>query len=220
MFAYMNFQSNRNAFTLELIRKIKSINCNDIETIIFSNRGPVFSSGLDLRVFLQGVEEARRYLAELNDMVHKLLDCEANTMAYMTGDAYGFGVEFTYFVDYVAASRSDLILSLQGIKLGVFPPYTYMLADVLGHETVRLLLARPIYAEEARRIGLVHHIGGLDDALSRLFKAPRHVFPYAKAHRRLVKDALRRADAVLEELAGLAGREETTSLIRSFLEKR
>ncbi len=217
---YIDDRATRNAFTIELIRGIYSLECDDRYTIIFTNRGPVFSSGLDLRMFLKGSSEALPYLRALNDMVNKLVDCAATTAVYLAGNAYGFGVEFTYFVDYVISSRPDVVLSLQGIKLGVFPPYTYLLSRTLGYTTVRLLLARPVTAAEARSLGLVHEIGDLNNALKSLFNAPVHVRRLVKIHRALIKEALREADGVLEKLASLADNPETVALIRSFLEKR
>lgn len=217
---YIDNQATRNAFTIELIRDIYSLDCNNQYIIIFTNKGSVFSSGLDLNVFLKGSSEALSYLEALNDMVNKLIDCEATTVAYLAGDAYGFGVEFTYFMDYVISARPDITLSLQGVRLGVFPPYTRLLSHVLGYAIVRLLLARPITAEEAKSLGLVHEIGDMDSALKRLFRIPAHTSRLARAHRELVRDALKEARGVLAQLASLADMPETIALIRSFLEKR
>lgn len=217
LLVYLNSIANRNAFTLEVINKLSSIRCEGLDLVVFSNRGDVFSSGLDLGVFLRGSVAAREYLASLHRLVEHVLDCTATTVAYLSGDAYGFGVEFTYFVDYVVAAAPGLKLSLQGIKLGVFPPYTIMLAELLGYNVVRSLLARPITAEEAKAMGLVHHIGTLDDAIRKIFIVPRHTFRIVKYNRHMIRKHLK--EEVLYQLAALADDEDTKSLISRFLRK-
>ncbi|MEZ0319042.1 MAG: hypothetical protein ABWK05_03485 [Pyrobaculum sp.] len=51
-----------------------------------------------------------------------MLSCRERLFAVVAGDAYGFGVEFLYFVDYAMALKGDLKFSLQGVNFGVFPP--------------------------------------------------------------------------------------------------
>lgn len=217
LLAVLSSIHNRNAFSEELISALSSLDCSSADIVVFTNEGRVFSAGLDLKAFLTNKEYMKKYLYLINNLVIKILDCNANTIVYLNGDAYGFGVEFTYFADVVAAARPDIVLSLQGVRYGVLPPYTLPLADVLGFATVRALLAGPLTAEAASRLGLVHYIAPLEEVLRTVLKPPPHIFARVKAHRRLLRKALESIGPSLEDLAQLAEDADTRSLVAGFL---
>jgi enoyl-CoA hydratase/carnithine racemase len=206
----------RNAFTPELVDALSSLDCSEPGALVITNKGPAFSSGLDLKIFLTNKSTVKNYLYKINNLVEKLINCNKNTLIYLNGDAYGFGVELTYFADVVAAARPDVRLSLQGVKFGVFPPYTIALAKLLGPTTVRSLLAGPITAEAAVGLGLVHYIAPLEEVLATAFRPPGHIFKRARAHRELLREGLAEAPRILDELAELAEDSATRSLISRF----
>ncbi len=214
----LNDVARRNAFTRSMVKELMGLNC-DVETIIITNSGPTFSAGLDLRELVGPYEDVKGYLRSVHELVRRIVDCDAKIAMVLKGDAYGFGVEFTYFADLVVASREDIKLSLQGVILGVLPPYTLALGhELLGYNAVRVLLSAPLDARQAQSLGLVHAIGDLDPATV-MFRVPRHVRGRVSARRALAV-TIDRALEVLEELALIVRDTPTRQLIERFLEKR
>ena len=205
----------RNAFTYKLIEKLMSIECKN--TTIITNSGNIFSSGLDLSVFLQGRDAVLEYLFKIHTLVRKLLGCEGRLIAVVNGDVYGFGVEFLYFMDYVVATKRDYKFSLQGVNLGVFPPYTVAVGRRLfAPAHLRVMLNREFTAEEAFHFGLVSQIGDLE--LRKLFSPPTYVAEVV-SHRKWLTSFIDEAVPILYKLAEVATQEETIKRLREFFEK-
>jgi len=131
----------------------------------------------------------------------------------LSGNIYGFGVEFLYFVDYVVASREDVKFSLRSVDFGMFPPYTVALGrHLFGYGHLRSMLSREFDVKEALQFG----IGQLD--LGSLFRPPTYLLDFISARRwlsALVDDAV----PYLYRLAEVGTREETRQRIRKFLGK-
>lgn len=201
----------RNVFSHQLLEELIRVDCD--KDLVITNEGPVFSAGLDLSIFLQSKDSVLDYLFKVHKLVKKLIDCRGRTIAYLSGDVYGFGVEFLYFVDYVVAPREDVKFSLQGVNFGVFPPYTVALGrHLFGYGHLRIMLSREFDAKEALQFG----IGQLD--LGRLFRPPTYLLDFISARRWLsvlVDDAV----PYLYRLAEVGTREETRQRIRKFLGK-
>ncbi len=217
LLAVLNDVARRNAFTRDIIRGLMDLDC-DADVIVITNSGPTFSAGLDLRELVGPPERVRDYLHSVHGLVRRIVNCDARIVAVLNGDAYGFGVEFTYFADLVVASREDIRLSLQGVALGVLPPYTLALGgELLGYAAVRALLSAPLDARRAQMLGLVHIIGDFDPTKD-MFRVPRHVRGLVSA-RRALAGKIDRALGTLEELARVASGTPTRQLIERFLEK-
>ena len=211
----LNDAARRNAFTRDIIRGLMDLDCDE-DTIVITNSGPTFSAGLDLRELVGSPENVRDYLYSVHGLVKRIVNCDSRIVAVLNGDAYGFGVEFTYFADLVVASREDLKLSLQGVALGVLPPYTLALGDeLLGYNAVRALLSAPLDARRAQMMGVVHVIGGFDPATA-MFRVPRHVRGHVSA-RRALADKIDRAIGTLEELVRVVSETPTRHIIERFL---
>lgn len=205
----------RNAFTYRLIEKLLGIECKDITVI--TNLSNVFSSGLDLSVFLQGRDAVLEYLFRIHRLVKKLLSCEGRLIAVVNGDVYGFGVEFLYFMDYVVAAKRDYKFSLQGVNLGVFPPYTVAIGRRLfAPAHLRVMLNREFTAEEAFHFGIVSQIGNLE--LKKLFSPPAYVAEVV-SHRKWLVSFVDEAIPVFYKLAEVATQEETVKRLREFFKK-
>jgi len=186
-------------------------------TTIITNSDNVFSSGLDLSVFLQGRDAILEYLFKIYGLVKKLLSCEGRLIAVVNGDLYGFGVEFLYFMDYVVATRRDYRFSLQGVNLGVFPPCTAAVGRRLFSSAhLRIILNRKFTAEEALHFGIVSQIGELE--LKKLFSPPAYVAEVV-SHRKWLVSFIDEATSIFYKLAEVATREEIIRRLRVFREK-
>jgi enoyl-CoA hydratase/carnithine racemase len=206
----------RNAFTPNLLEDLLGLGCE--RDLVITNEGPVFSAGLDLSIFLEGREKALEYLFKVHGLVKKLLECERRVVAHVRGDVYGFGVELLYFLDYVVAAHESVKFSLQGINLGLFPPYTVAIGSRLfSHGHLRIMLSRDFTAREALSFGVVSEIGGLE--LEKLFSPPSHVASFVLPKRRLlemVDDAI----PYLHKLAVVGTSEETRERLRKFFGRK
>lgn len=205
----------RGAFTREVLDVLSSVDCSS--GLVVRGGGEVFSSGLDLSIFLEGKEAALEYLFKLHGAVKRLLKCAGRVVALVEGDAYGFGVEFLYFVDYAAALKG-VRFSLQGVNLGLFPPYTVAIGRRLflyGH--LRVMLSRPFSAEEALQFGVVSQVGEAD--LAALFSPPGYVEEFVRPRRWLL-EVIDEAIPYLYRLAELGSSEETKKRILWFLERK
>ncbi len=203
----------RNAFSQQLVERLSRVDCD--KNLVITNEGPVFSAGLDLSVFLQSKDAVLEYLFSVHKLVKRFIGCRGRVVAYVSGDVYGFGVEFLYFVDYVVAQRENIKFSLRGVNLGVFPPYTVAIGRHLfsyGH--LRVMLSRDFDAEEASHFGIVSHIGQLE--LEKLFKPPTYLLGFVSP-RRWLGAAVDDAIPYLYKLAEVGTREETRDRIRKFL---
>jgi enoyl-CoA hydratase/carnithine racemase len=205
----------RNVFSHQLLEELIRVDCD--KDLVITNEGPVFSAGLDLSIFLQSKDAVLDYLFKVHKLAKKLIECKGRTIAYLSGNVYGFGVEFLYFVDYVVAPREDVKFSLQGVNFGVFPPYTVALGrHLFGYGHLRIMLSREFDAKEAFQFGIVSQIGQLD--LGRLFKPPTYLLDFISA-RRWLGALIDVAVPYLYRLAEVGTREETRQRIRKFLGK-
>jgi len=206
----------RNMFSQQLIERLSGVNCD--KNLVITNEGPVFSAGLDLSVFLQSKDAVLEYLFGVHRLVKRFIGCGSRVVAYVSGDVYGFGVEFLYFVDYVVAQRENIRFSLQGVNFGVFPPYTIAIGrSLFSHGHLRVMLNREFNAEEALHFGIVSQIGQLEP--EKLFKPPPYLLGLLSPRRWLgavVDDAI----PYLYMLAEVGTREETRDRIRKFLGRR
>jgi Enoyl-CoA hydratase/carnithine racemase len=203
----------RNAFTPQLVEQLSKVDCD--KNLLIVNEGPIFSAGLDLSIFIYDKDAILNYLFNIHKLIKKFINCQGHVAVYMSGDAYGFGVEFLYFVDYVVASRETLKYSLQGVNFGVFPPYTVAIGQRLfSHGHLRVMLSREFDAREAFQFGIISQIGQLD--VGRLFKPPMYLSEFIRP-RRWLSAVVDEAVPYLYKLAEIGSREETRECIKKFL---
>ncbi|MBM3467801.1 MAG: enoyl-CoA hydratase/isomerase family protein [Alphaproteobacteria bacterium] len=134
-----------------------------VRVIVLKANGEVFSAGADLnwmkRVagysFEKNVADAEK-LSHLLDVIDQ---CPKPTIACIQGSAYGGGVGLICACD-IAICSEEATFSLSEVKLGLIPaiiaPYVF---KAIGQRQMRryTLTADRISAEEAVRLGLVHH---------------------------------------------------------------
>jgi cyclohexa-1,5-dienecarbonyl-CoA hydratase len=203
----------------------------DLRAIVVTAEGPHFSFGASVEEHLPGaIEEA---LAALSQLLARMLELPAPTIAAVRGQCLGGGLEVVLGCDLILAEESTW-LGCPEIKLAVFPPAATALLPLkigTGPAAELLLTGDSWTAKRAHSLGLVTHIcaeGTLDEALAGWLEAA--FLPRSPAALRQGVEALRRrarkAVAVdlpdlerqyIEELMAEPDAEEG---IRSFLEKR
>ncbi len=97
---------SRNAFSLGAARELRSsLLSGGFRAVVFSAPGRVFCSGgqLDDYAAMSTADEGRKVNDEIRDVLGALAELPLPTIACVTGDAFGGGVELISAFDYVLA---------------------------------------------------------------------------------------------------------------------
>lgn len=172
----LNRPQTLNAFSVELFDDLYALcdelaETTDARVVIFTGIGKGFSSGLDLNLFVQGVQEwtqddLRVLIRRWQDTFNKIESLPQITIAAVNGVCLGAGLEMILACDFrVCSSRSTL--GLPEIKLGIVPDLggitriTRIVGPAWAKEVV--LRGRNVSPMEALRIGLVNRVADPGD---------------------------------------------------------
>jgi len=165
----LNRPDVHNAFDDTLVSELAAALTNfdrdaNIRALVLSGTGSTFSAGADLnwmRDMAKASESDNRVDAErLAALMHKLNVFSKPTIARVNGAAYGGGVGLIACCD-VAIAADSAKFGLTEVKLGLVPAVIspYVIAAVGARQARRLFLTGEVFdANEAMRIGLVHHV--------------------------------------------------------------
>lgn len=165
---YINRPEVRNALNQDVIADLTQAfavlsTATDVRVIILKGRGDVFCAGADIawmramgsNTYADNITDAKQ-LALLFDTI---FTCPKPTVAVIHGGAYGGGVGLVAACDIVICDL-DAGFMLSEVRLGIIPavisPY---LIQAMGARQVQryTLTAEQFSAEQAQRLGLVHH---------------------------------------------------------------
>jgi len=145
----------------------------NVRAIVLTGTGSSFSAGADLnwmRDMVKASESDNRIDAErLAALMHKLNTFPKPTIVRVNGAAYGGGVGLIACCD-VAIAADTAKFGLTEVKLGLIPAVIspYVVAAIGARQARRLFVTAEVFdANEALRIGLVHHVvtaSKLDDS--------------------------------------------------------
>lgn len=198
--------------------------------LVLTGTGGTFTSGNDLRDFLDQVEDgsepsAFRFLKRLPAFPKPLI-------AAVNGAAIGIGTTMLLHCDLVFAS-ADARFALPFAALGVCPEAasSLLLPRVAGLQraTELLLLGEPFDAERAREVGIVNEVVPAEELQQRVAERAAAIaaLPPAavRATKALVRHELRdRIDETMTREGEIFGRllssPEATEAMTAFLEKR
>lgn len=156
-----------NIMMLELLDCFKEFEQNkNLKLIVFQGEGKHFSFGAS-------VEEHTREFAEMmlktfHEMFFTLSKLSIPTMAKISGQCLGGGMELAIFCNFLFADKTAK-MGQPEIVLGVFPPpASIILPEKIGLSRAEelLLSGRSIDAEEGFRIGLIHKVFDDKEALN------------------------------------------------------
>lgn len=148
-----------NTMMLEILEVIADLKINkNIKLIIFQGEGKHFSFGASVPEHTKECAEAM--IKTFHKIFLKLIDLSIPTMAKISGQCLGGGMELALFCNFMFGDKSCM-LGQPEIILGVFPPpASIMLPLKIGNARAEeiLLTGRAINAEEAEKIGLLNKV--------------------------------------------------------------
>lgn len=156
----------RNALDLGTLRSLLAVQAEaaDAAVVLLSGEGSVFCAGADL----SGVSEDEFHVA-LNAVLRGFTQMRCPVVACAHGAALGAGTQLLVASD-LRMTTADCVTGIPAAKLGLVVHHWTIarLARELSWPVARaMLLAAQTYTGEAlHRIGAVHRLGTLDDALA------------------------------------------------------
>ena len=236
----LNRPEVRNAWDGETVtllqRALRDLASDDsVRVVELSGAGTAFCAGADLdwmkRVANFTMEENRRDSAELAQLFKALDDLEKPVVARVQGAALGGGTGLVAACDVVVAAEGAVFGTTE-VRLGIIPavisPY---LVRKIGESHARswFLTGERVGAEEARRVGLVHHVVAekdLDGASKAVIEAILLGGPAAVVEAKRLVHAVHTMPArdaqawALQRMAERRGSHEGLEGLKAFLEKR
>jgi enoyl-CoA hydratase/carnithine racemase len=230
----------RNAISVEMWEQLPgAVHALDsdpeVRSVVLRGEGDAFVAGADISQFAGQRTEAgdvSRYGRVAGRGLGALLQLEKPLLAAIRGPCVGGGVVLALTADLRFAA-DDAVFRIPAARLGIGYEAAGVeaLAGAIGwsHALDLLLSARPIGAEEARRIGLVNEVrpvAELDDFVreraSRIAEnAPLTLRALKIAARELRKpDRARDLEAVTAAYAGCFASDDYKEGVAAFLEKR
>ncbi|MER5702370.1 enoyl-CoA hydratase-related protein [Micromonospora sp. NPDC002296] len=182
--------------------------------VVLAGAGGSFSAGQDLREHVQALESAgadplATVQAHYNPIAARLASLPKPVVAAVRGMAAGAGASLTLLADFrVGGPKTRFLMAFAGIGLAADTGASWTLPRLVGHaKAVELLmLAEPVSAEEAHRLGLLNRLVDDDEQVlpaaqelaARLAAGP--TVAYGAIKRQLsVADAGTLADALAAE---------------------
>lgn len=207
----------RNALTLDMLTRLEEhldfvSTEREIRVLIVRGKGSAFSSGADVTVFAAQDREStwRDWIPRGHRTVNRLATLPQPTIAVLTGDAFGGGLEIALACDFRLAA-DDVRVGLPEVGLGTLPGWggTGRLVDIVGMARAKqmILTGLPVDMPTAQTWGLINESAPralLDDLEQRYLAALMARAPVAQALAKQVLGARdeRRSTEVLEALAG------------------
>ncbi len=185
-FLRLNRPHVHNAFHDEMIQEMQNAlwsigkenteNPGSLRLLVMSGEGPSFSAGADLQwmkrmaqyTYEENVSDAR----QLQNLFFMLNQLEIPLLTVVEGNAFGGGVGLLAVADEVIALKS-LKFSFSEVKLGLSPAVIspFVFQKIGGSFTRSLFLSGRVFSsEEARMMGLIHHISEDSEELFKILK--------------------------------------------------
>ncbi|MEW6430384.1 MAG: enoyl-CoA hydratase-related protein [Myxococcota bacterium] len=172
----INGEARRNALSRAMVNELahnvgRVSSGRDVRAVVLTGAGEkAFCAGADLKERASMSEaEVKAFLSTLRDTFRALEKADTVFIAYVNGAAFGGGTELALCCDLrVMAPTAEM--GLTEVKLGIIPGAggTQRLPRLIGQGPAKdlILTGRRVAADEALRLGLVHRVGTLDDALA------------------------------------------------------
>jgi enoyl-CoA hydratase/carnithine racemase len=172
----LNRPQTLNALSPELFDDLSAL-CDElgenteVRVVILTGVGKAFSSGLDLKVFMQGAaqwtqDDLRVIIRRWQETFNKLEAVPQITIAAVNGVCLGAGLEMILACDFrICSSRATL--ALPEVKFGIIPDLggitrlTRLVGPAWAKEII--LRGRNVSALEALRIGLLNRVADPGD---------------------------------------------------------
>lgn len=172
----LNRPQTINAMTPEMMDDLSAL-CDELQAnqevrvVIFTGVGKGFSSGIDLKLFMQLLsdstqDELRVMIRRWQDTFNKIEALPQITIAAVNGVCFGMAVEMIVTCDF-RISSSRAMFGLPEVKYGILPDLggitrvTRLVGPAWAKEII--LRGRNVSAMEALRVGLVNRVADPGD---------------------------------------------------------
>lgn len=234
----LNRPESLNSMSLDLVdgvitRLNKAKADSTVRVIVLTGAGRAFSAGGDLKSLdsLHTTEERRQFIAKVGKMVKAIQSVEKPVVAMVNGVAAGAGFNLAISCDLVYAAQGvKFIQSFVNVGLSPDCGGFYYLPKAIGMARAKELMftARPLFAEEAKELGLVNDIFLPDELKERVMEKTRELAKAAPLAIAMTKQALNSYSASLDDTlvfeafasSALLGTEDFAEGVAAFKEKR
>ncbi len=156
------------------LARIRSGAGDEIRAVVLTGAGGAFCSGGDIATLSEFADKPaaamRQRMRDAHDRIRTIINLDLPVVAAVDGAAAGAGFSLALACDFILASpRARFVMSFG--RIGLVPDWGafYLLPRIVGLQTAKELVfsARSVDAEEAKTLGIVHHIHHVDELLDR-----------------------------------------------------
>ncbi|RKT52637.1 enoyl-CoA hydratase-related protein [Saccharothrix australiensis] len=175
----LNRPESFNAFTValkeRLIEAVRETAADDaVRAVVITGAGKAFSAGQDLKEHVALLEAGdpaplRTVEEHYNPLIKAVVAMPKPVLAAVNGTAAGAGASLAYACDLrVAAASAKFLMAFANVGLTADSGASWTLPRLIGHGRAMqlMLLAEPVGAEEALRIGMVTQVVPDGEALA------------------------------------------------------
>lgn len=133
----------------------------EVNTVILTGKGKAFSSGGDFGMVRNNSENWNDTLnawKEARDLVYNMINCSKPIVSAINGVAVGAGLVAALLADVSIIARSARVIdghTRLGVAAGDVACINWVILCGMAKAKYYLLTCKPVYGEEAERIGLV-----------------------------------------------------------------
>jgi len=239
-FVWLARPDKHNAFDGDMLEALDSLFAEwqddpQVRVIVLGSKGASFCAGADLKWMAEqgkaGPEANRANAVQLGRVFHRIATSNKPVVARVHGAARGGGVGLLAACDITVAS-TDASFALTEVRLGLIPAViSPFIIERLGPSQARALFLTgdTVSAEEAYRLGLVHHLvapAALTDRVTSVVRSLLLGGPQAQiACKKLVASVQYHnphelLDFTADMIAQRRASAEATEGMRAFLDRR
>ena len=237
VFLTLNNPERRNALSSAMMEELRRCLADaetspEVKVVVIAARGPVFSSGHDLRELAQGDREDQTLVFALcTDLMESVRLLPKPVIASVQGLATAAGCQLVATCDLVVASE-DAAFATPGVDIGLFctTPAVALGRAVPAKVAMEMLLTgEPVSARDALKSGLVNRVVPGDDlheatlALARkVASAPTSTVSMGKSafYRQMSLDRPQAYQVAQQVMVDNLQHPDAAEGINAFLEKR
>ncbi|GAA3871391.1 enoyl-CoA hydratase-related protein [Saccharothrix violaceirubra] len=236
----LNRPDSYNSLTVSLKERLRDVLAETaaddrVRAVVLTGAGKAFCAGQDLkehaRLLAEG-DPAPLKTVELhyNPIVESIIGMPKPVVAAVNGMAAGAGASFAYACDLrVAAAGARFLMAFANVGLSADSGASWTLPRLIGRgrATEMMLLAQPVDAAEALRIGMVSQVVPDGEALSTAHALARTLASGPTAAYAAIKEALAFSGALSAALeveartqAAAGGTADHRAAVEAFVAKR
>ncbi len=165
----LDLGSDENRFSPEWLKTVHSlldtvVDGSEPAVLVTTGHGKFFSNGLDLEWLLSHGDQAEQYLADVHDLLARVLTLPVPTAAALNGHAFGAGAMLAMAHDFrvMRADRGYFCFPEADINIPFTPGMAALIQGKLtpAAAVASMTTGRRFGGPEARDLGLVDDIAG------------------------------------------------------------